>query len=349
MRGDADTVAGHLAALRAAAPEALPAYLALARLTADRALAAGILAPPQAQRLPRGAGRGAPGEADPGPDRTGLAAARATMTGPVVLVPTLGALHDGHRSALRLARELARPGGSVLVSIFVNPLQFGAGEDFDRYPRTIERDTEICAEEGVSVVFAPARAEMYPAEPQVTIDPGPVGRLLEGEFRPGFFGGVLTVVMKLLQLTGPAIAVFGEKDAQQLALVSQMVADLDLGVVIAAAPTHRDPDGLATSSRNVYLSAWERAAALAVPRALAAATAAASAGPKAALAAAAFLLDAAGAGDPPVELDYLTLADPQTFVEVGPDYAGPARLLVAARVGTTRLIDNTLLKFGAGQ
>jgi pantoate--beta-alanine ligase len=279
--------------------------------------------------------------------RAGLAAARATMPGPVVLVPTMGALHDGHRSLLARARELAGPGGSVLVSIFVNPLQFGAGEDFDRYPRTVERDLELCAAAGVSVVFAPSGREMYPADPRVTIDPGPVGRLLEGEFRPGFFGGVLTVVMKLLQLTGPDIAVFGEKDAQQLALIRQLATDLDLGIQIASAPTHRDRDGLATSSRNAYLSEWERAVALAIPRALAAAHAAAPAGPAAALAAAALLLEAAGAAEPPLELDYLTLADPQTFAEVGPDYAGPALLLAAARVGGTRLIDNIQLTFGA--
>jgi pantoate--beta-alanine ligase len=286
--------------------------------------------------------------------RTGLAAARATMSRPVVLVPTMGALHDGHRSLLRLARELARPagrdepGGTVLVSIFVNELQFGVGEDFDRYPRTIEADLEICAEEGVSVVFAPASREMYRGQPQVTVDAGPAGRLLEGEFRPGFFGGVLTVVLKLLQLTAPDIAVFGEKDAQQLALIRQMVTDLDLGVQIAAAPTHRDRDGLAVSSRNVYLSDRERATAVALPLALAAASGATSAGPKAALDAAAFLLDAASASDPPLELDYLALTDPRTFVEVGPDHTGPALLLVAARAGTTRLIDNTLLTFGAG-
>jgi pantoate--beta-alanine ligase len=279
--------------------------------------------------------------------RLGLAVARATMPGPVVLVPTMGALHEGHRSLLRLGRELASPGGSMLVSIFVNPLQFGPGEDLDTYPRTIERDLEICAQEGVSVVFAPARREMYPTNPQVTVDPGPVGRILEGEYRPGFFGGVLTVVLKLFQLTVPDIAVFGEKDAQQLALVRRMVADLDLGIEIGAAPIHRDPDGLATSSRNVYLSEWERASALALPRAMAAGAAAASAGPKASLAAAALLLDAAGAADPPVEVDYLTVADPVTFAEVGPDHVGPALLLVAARAGTTRLIDNTWLTFGA--
>jgi pantoate--beta-alanine ligase len=280
--------------------------------------------------------------------RAGLAAARATLAPPVVLVPTMGALHDGHRSALALARDLAGD-GSVMVSVFVNPLQFGAGEDLGRYPRTLERDLEICAAEGVSVVFAPAGREMYPAEPRVTVDPGPAGRLLEGEFRPGFFGGVLTVVMKLFMLTRPDAAVFGEKDAQQLALVRQMVADLDLRVTIAAVPTHRDPDGLATSSRNVYLSEWERATALAIPRALAAARAAAEAGPAAAVAAAAMLLEAASAADPPLELDYLTLADPDSFTEAGPEHPGPALLLAAARVGGTRLIDNTWLRFPAGR
>jgi pantoate--beta-alanine ligase len=284
--------------------------------------------------------------------RAGLAAARVTMPGPVVLVPTMGALHQGHRSLLGRARELARPQGSgppgsVLVSVFVNPLQFGAGEDFDRYPRTLESDLEICAEEGVGVVFAPSGREMYPAEPRVTVDPGPVGRLLEGEFRPGFFGGVLTVVMKLFQLTGPDIAVFGEKDAQQLALIRQLVTDLDLGIAIEGAPIHRDPDGLATSSRNVYLSSAERAVALAIPRALAAARGAGAMGPAAALAAAALLLEAAGAAQPPLALDYLTLADPDTFTPVGPGHAGPALLLAAARVGRTRLIDNIRLTFGA--
>jgi pantoate--beta-alanine ligase len=284
--------------------------------------------------------------------RAGLAAARATMPGPVVLVPTMGALHQGHRSLLGQARELARPAGaaspgSVLVSIFVNPLQFGAGEDFDRYPRTLESDLEICADEGVGVVFAPSGREMYPAPPRVTVDPGPVGRLLEGEFRPGFFGGVLTVVMKLFQLTGPDIAVFGEKDAQQLALIRQMVADLDLGITIAGAPTHRDPDGLATSSRNVYLSDEERAAALAIPRALAAARGAGALGPAAALDAAALLLEAAAAARPPLALDYLTLADPDRFTPVGPGHEGPAVLLAAARIGGTRLIDNIRLTFGA--
>jgi pantoate--beta-alanine ligase len=286
----------------------------------------------------------APGSTVPVPmlirTRNGLAAARAALTGPVVLVPTMGALHDGHRSPLRLARELAGPAGSVLVSIFVNPLQFGPAEDFDRYPRSLERDVGVCAEEGAVAVFAPDRSQMYPAEPMITVDPGPVGRLLEGASRPGFFGGVLTVVLKLFQLTQPDIAVFGAKDAQQLALIRRMVTDLDLGVQIAAALLHRDPDGLATSSRNLYLSAAERTSALALSRALSAGAAAAQAGASAVLSAAGDVLAAAATADPPVQLDYLALADPASFADVGPDYQGQALLLVAAKVGATRLIDN---------
>ena len=278
--------------------------------------------------------------------RKGLAAVRAALPGPVVLVPTMGALHDGHRSPLRLARELAGQDGSVLVTIFVNPLQFGPAEDFDRYPRPLDADLAICAQEGVSAVFAPDPQAMYPAPPQVTVSPGPVGRLLEGASRPGFFDGVLTVVLKLFQLTMPDAAVFGAKDAQQLALIRQMVTDLDLGVQIAAAPLHRDPDGLAASSRNAYLSGPERASALALSAALSAAADSSASGPQAALEAARTVLDKAATADPPVELDYLVLADPVSFAAVGPDHRGPALLLVAARVGTTRLIDNGTLDFG---
>lgn len=278
--------------------------------------------------------------------RKGLATARAALPAPVVLVPTMGALHDGHRSPLRLARALAGPAGSVLVTIFVNPLQFGPAEDFDRYPRPLERDLAICAEEGVSLVFAPGQAQVYLAPPQVTVNPGPLGRLLEGASRPGFFDGVLTVVLKLFQLTAPDVAVFGQKDAQQLMLIRQMVADLDVGVQIAAAELHRDPDGLAASSRNAYLSAPERAAALALPHALAAAASAAGQGAMAALAAARAVLAAPAAASPPVELDYLVLADPDTLAEVGPEHRGPALLLLAARVGSTRLIDNSAMEVG---
>ncbi len=192
--------------------------------------------------------------------RMGLCAVRAALPSPVVLVPTMGALHDGHRLLLRRARELARPGGSVVVSVFVNPLQFGPGEDFDRYPRALEADMAVCAAEGAAAVFAPGQEQMYPAEQMITVSPGPMGRVLEGTSRPGFFAGVLTVVLKLFQLIRPDIAVFGQKDAQQLALIRRMSADLDLAVRIAAAPIVRDPDGLASSSRNAYLSAPERAA-----------------------------------------------------------------------------------------
>jgi pantoate--beta-alanine ligase len=282
--------------------------------------------------------------------RKGMAAARRALPGPVVLVPTMGALHDGHRSVLRVARELAGPGGSVLVSIFVNPLQFGPAEDFDRYPRPIDHDLAVCAQERVTAVFQPDTTQMYRSPPLVTVNPGPAGRVLEGQSRPGFFDGVLTVVLKLFHLTLPDAAVFGAKDAQQLALIRQMVTDLDLGVQIMAAPLHRDPDGLATSSRNAYLSAAERAAALALPGALAAATAAADRGAGAgpALAAARAVLDEAAAGSPAVRLDYLVLADPDSFAEVKSGHRGAALLLVAAKVGTTRLIDNARLQIHAG-
>jgi pantoate--beta-alanine ligase len=274
--------------------------------------------------------------------RAELATARAGLSAPVVLVPTMGALHSGHRSLLRQASEISGPSGSVVVSIFVNPRQFGPAEDLGRYPRTLGDDLALCADEGVALVFAPAVAEVYPADPMVTVDPGPVGRVLEGEFRPGFFGGVLTVVLKLFELTRPDVAVFGQKDAQQLALVRQMSADLNLGVEVAAVPTFRDPDGLAASSRNRYLSAPERTVALTLPAALEAGRARAGDSPQAVLAAARAVLDPA-----PLTVDYLALVDAQTFEPAaGPGYTGTALLLVAARVGGTRLIDNVIVGFG---
>jgi pantoate--beta-alanine ligase len=208
-----------------------------------------------------------------------LAAARPDLPAPVVLVPTMGALHAGHRALLRAAHATTETGGSVLVSIFVNPLQFRPGEDLDRYPRTLESDLAMCAEEGVAAVFAPPAAEMYPdGPPEVTVDPGPMGRVFEGEFRPGFFDGVLTVVLKLFHLTRPDVAVFGQKDAQQLALVRRLVSDTDLDLVIESVPTVRDADGLAISSRNRYLSGADRALAQTLPRALRAGQARAAAG-----------------------------------------------------------------------
>ena len=278
--------------------------------------------------------------------KTDFATTRSGLTGPVVLVPTMGALHQGHRVLLRQAREIAAPNGCVVVSVFVNPLQFGPGEDFGSYPRVLERDLDVCGEEGVAVMFAPDRAEMYPAEPMIRVDPGPVGQLLEGSSRPGFFIGVLTVVLKLFQLIRPDVAVFGQKDAQQLALVRRMTADLDLGVEISAVPIVRDPDGLAISSRNIYLSREDRLTALALSRGLAAGAAAAAGGPVAVLAAARAVLDQVAAADPPLALDYLALVDPVSFTGVGDGHRGQALLLVAAKVGTTRLIDNAPVLLG---
>ena len=279
--------------------------------------------------------------------RAGLTAARATLPSPVVLVPTMGALHEGHRALLRRAHALAGRNGSVVVSVFVNPLQFGAGEDLDRYPRTLADDIAICAHEGADVVFAPNYEQMYPHEQLVMVNPGPMGAVLEGAFRPGFFDGVLTVVLKLIHLTRPDVAVFGEKDAQQLALVRRMAADLNLPVRIGSVATVRDSDGLATSSRNRYLSDAERKTALALCVALEAGAAAGPYGPDAVLAAARAELAAAGRADPPLAVDYLTLADPGTFAQVGPGFQGEALLLVAATVGTTRLIDNARISLGA--
>lgn len=247
--------------------------------------------------------------------------------GRLALVPTMGALHTGHRSLIAKAREHAE---SVAVSIFVNPLQFGPNEDYDRYPRTFDDDLRVCAEEEVDVVFAPSVDVMYPDADRnglgqvVTVDPGSMGRVLEGEFRPGFFQGVLTVVTKLFNLIRPDVAVFGQKDAQQLAMVRRLVRDLCLPVTIVAAPTVRDPDGLATSSRNVYLSSEERASALALSKALFAGADAAASGPAAVLAAARAVLSEAARATPPVSVDYLALVDPTTFAEVGNDYRGDA-------------------------
>ncbi|MFJ3667530.1 pantoate--beta-alanine ligase [Streptomyces sp. NPDC090106] len=185
------------------------------------------------------------------------------------VVMTMGALHEGHATLIRAARELAGPGGEVVVTVFVNPLQFGAGEDLDRYPRTLDADLKIAEQAGADVVFAPSADEVYPGgEPQVRITAGPMGEVLEGASRPGHFDGVLTVVAKLLHLTRPDAALFGQKDAQQLALIRRMVRDLNFGMEIIAVPTVREEDGLALSSRNRYLSPKERTTALALSQAL---------------------------------------------------------------------------------
>ena len=275
--------------------------------------------------------------------KIGLAACRATLRSPVALVPTMGALHDGHRALLRRARQISGRNGSLVVSVFVNPLQFGAGEDLDRYPRTLPDDMAICAEEGVDVVFAPLPEQIYPVEQVITVSPGPLGEVLEGSFRPGFLDGVLTVVLKLFNLVKPDVAVFGRKDAQQLAVVRRMVADLNLPVTIESVPIARDPDGLAISSRNRYLSPSERGTALALSRALRAGVAAAGDGSVAVLAAAQAELSAASKVEPPLVTDYLALVDPETFTAIETGRAGIALLLVAATVGKTRLIDNMKL------
>jgi len=261
----------------------------------------------------------------------------------VAFVPTMGALHDGHASLMRVARERV-DSGPVVVSVFVNPLQFGAGEDLDRYPRTLDADLEICAREGVDVVFAPSVEEVYPGgEPRVTVEPGPLATILEGASRPGHFRGVLTVVAKLFGLVRPDVAVFGEKDYQQLALVRQMALDLCLGVEVVGAPTLREPDGLALSSRNRYLSGEDRQAATALSRALFAAQAEAAYGVEAALQAARAELRAAHG----VDLDYLAVTDPRLGeLPADPPPGTSARILIAARVGTTRLIDNLPLTIG---
>lgn len=269
--------------------------------------------------------------------RAELAAARGALTGTVAVVMTMGALHEGHEMLMRAACERA---DHVIVTIFVNPLQFGPNEDFDRYPRTFKADVETCRRTGVDLVFAPSRDEVYPGgEPLVRVNPGPLGEEFEGASRPGFFHGVLTVVLKLLHLVRPDLAFFGEKDYQQLSLVRRMARDLDVPVEIVGVPTVREPDGLALSSRNRYLSATERQAALRLSGALRAGAAAAGRGlgGEVALAAAHAAFDESDEPDQTAKLDYLVLTDP----DLGPAPAcGPARLLVAAWVGDTRLIDN---------
>jgi pantoate--beta-alanine ligase len=260
-----------------------------------------------------------------------LRAASAVRRRAVVM--TMGALHAGHAALLREARERVGPDGAVVLTVFVNPLQFGPSEDFDLYPRTLAADLAVAKAEGVDLVFNPSREELYPQEPTVTIHPGPLADELEGKTRPGHFAGVLTVVAKMLHLTAPDLALFGEKDYQQLTLVRAMVTDLDLDVEIVGVPTVREADGLALSSRNRFLDETQRHEALALHRGLIAGAKAGAHGPDAVLEAAHAELDEA----PGIDLDYFALRAPDLGPVVAP---GEARMLVAARVGTTRLIDN---------
>ena len=266
--------------------------------------------------------------------RADFFAARERLAGPVGLVPTMGALHAGHEALLTAARATSN---TVVATVFVNPLQFGPTEDFARYPRPLEADLARCDAAGADLVWAPSGEDVYPGGPaQVRVEPGPLGEILEGAARPGHFSGVLTVVAKLFGLVRPAVGFFGEKDYQQLTLITRMAADLDLFVGVAGVPTVREADGLALSSRNLYLSADERRQATALSRALFAGQRAAPEGAAAVLAAARQVL----AGEPAVVLDYLDLraADLSSLGTAAERV--PARLLVAARVGTTRLLDN---------
>jgi pantoate--beta-alanine ligase len=273
------------------------------------------------------------------PAALSAATCRLRLSGhPVVLVPTMGALHDGHRALIRAAQAV--PDARTVVSIYLNPLQFGSRHDLDRYPRSFDADLALCREEGAELVFAPSVAAMSPPGSDTTVTPGPLGAQLEGASRAGHFTAVLTVVAKLFGIVGPDRALFGEKDYQQLVLVQRMVADLRMGVQVLGVHTVREADGLALSSRNVHLDAEARSAAVALSAALHAGAQAGSQGPDAVLAAAGEVL----ARQPAVELDYLALRNPQ----LGPaPRQGPARLLLAATVGTTRLIDNVGLQLGA--
>jgi pantoate--beta-alanine ligase len=260
------------------------------------------------------------------------------------VVLTMGALHEGHAALIRAARREAGPDGQVVATVFVNPLQFGPSEDFGRYPRTLDADLELAAGAGADAVFAPAVEEVYPGgDPQVRITAGPTGERLEGAHRPGHFDGMLTVVAKLLHLTEPDVTLFGQKDAQQVALVRRMVRDLNFPVKVAVVPTVREDDGLARSSRNRYLTPSERGTALALSRALFAGRDEAAEGPAAVLAAARRVLAEAERLDPPLVLDYAALVDPADFTDAAAGHTGEAVLAVAARVGTTRLIDNVVL------
>jgi pantoate--beta-alanine ligase len=272
--------------------------------------------------------------------RPDLRAAVGDRVGELGVVMSLGALHDGHRALIRAARQRC---DVVVVTVFLNPLQFAPTEDLSRYPRTLDSDLALCREEGVDAVFAPDVNEVYPGgPPSVRVSAGPLGDVFEGASRPGHFDGVLTVVGKLLHITAPDVTFFGQKDAQQVLLVRRMVTDLDFPCEVVTIPTVRDPDGLALSSRNVYLSDADRPVALALSRSLQAAQAAAGQSAAAGRAAA----SAALAEQPELGVDYAALVDPATLRDVPPDFVGEALLVVAARVGTTRLIDNAPLVVG---
>ncbi len=272
------------------------------------------------------------------PEAFRAAAEELRATGRLGFVPTMGALHEGHRALMRAARERA---AHVAVSIFVNPTQFGPTEDLSRYPRPLEADLAACEAEGVSLVFLPEVEHLYPAGEQTRVS---VARLTEGlcgASRPTHFQGVATVVTKLLALTGPCVAVFGRKDYQQWQVVRRLTADLCLPVEVVGAPTVRQPDGLALSSRNQYLSAEERQRALAIPRALTEAARAFAAGER--HAAALEALARTALEQAALRVDYVSVAHPETLARVEGRTEARALLALAAFAGTTRLIDNLVL------
>lgn len=275
--------------------------------------------------------------------RSELKAAREQLgDGDVGVVMTMGALHEGHATLIRRARAREQ---HVIVTIFLNPLQFGPREDLSRYPRMVDADLEICRREGVDVVFLPTPDVIYPdGEPGVRVSAGPLGNVLEGQARPGHFDGVLTVVGKLLHLTGANRSYYGQKDAQQLLLIRRMARDLDFPVEVVTAPTVREADGLAMSSRNMYLTESDRDTALCLSRALRAGAAAAAEGPSAVRRAARAVV----VKEPLALIDYLVLVHPSTLEDVPEWYRGEALLAVAGRVGTTRLIDNIPISVGPG-
>lgn len=273
-----------------------------------------------------------------------LAAARGAGRA-VAVVMTMGALHEGHATLIRRAREIVGRAGCVIVTDFVNPTQFGAGEDFDRYPRTLDHDLQVSSIAGADLVYAPSVEEMYGTvrvddlHGDVMVEPGRLGTILEGASRPGHFRGMLTIVAKLLHLTAPDHALFGEKDYQQLALIRAMVASLRFPVEVVGVPTVREDDGLALSSRNRFLTRDQRAIAAELARAIqVAAEVAAYDGPLAGERAGRAVL----AAHAQIQVDYLVITDPQ----LGPAVPGPGRVLVAARLGETRLIDNLPCSIG---
>ena len=266
-------------------------------------------------------------------------ASRAAQPGPVGLVPTMGYLHEGHRSLMRRAREEC---ATVVVTIFVNPTQFGPNEDFTRYPRDEARDLATCEGEGVDIVFAPSIQEMYLAGAETTVSVGALSRVLEGAARPGHFDGVATVVTKLFAIAQADRGYFGQKDAQQLMVIRRLVEDLRIPTEVVGCPIVREADGLALSSRNVYLSPEERGQALSLSRGLRAAEAAWAAGERDADVLRRRVRDEIEA-QPLANIDYVSLADQRTLDEQRGPVAAPSLLSLAVRFGATRLIDNALL------